>query len=272
VLFPAAFAPGPAATRGSNPLPVALDAAGNYRLHLLPSDEIPGPVLPGLALAAEGSQAPPSPPPPAEPAPAPVRKVFTREKVVALTFDDGPHHLTEAYLAVLSRAGVRATFFLVGSRVSRYPELAKRIAEAGHEVANHSLYHARAGARTQELLRAELDEANLLLEKTAGARPALFRPPYGEKPETLLQAAAAAGLTTVAWSVDPRDWDDPPPGVIVDRVLEEIHPGAIVILHEGHPHTLEALPQLLGALGQHGYRFLTVSELIALGSAPPSRP
>jgi peptidoglycan/xylan/chitin deacetylase (PgdA/CDA1 family) len=221
----------------------------------------------GLARAAENRT-------PAEssanaPLPAPLRAVITEEKLVALTFDDGPYPLTEAYLAALAQAEARATFFLVAGRARRYPELARRVALEGHEIGNHSLYHGRLAAQGEENARAELVEANRWLQEITGRLPAFFRPPYGEKNEGLLQAAQAAGLTVVAWSVDPRDWEDPPPEVIVKRVLDHLRPGAIVLLHEGHPHTLRALPELLSALKQRGYVVVTVSELLARGRPRP---
>ncbi|MGB9885432.1 MAG: polysaccharide deacetylase family protein [Moorellales bacterium] len=267
ILLPATLPPTPPASLPRPaPAPVPVEGEAEFTLATFSAGEAPGPLFFGLAQAAENQVAAELP----AAALPPVREVITDEKLVALTFDDGPHPLTEAYLEALAQAGARATFFLVAARARRYPELARRLALAGHEVANHSLYHGRLGNQTEESVRAELVEANQLLKEITGWVPVLFRPPYGEKGDSLLRAAQAAGLTVVTWSVDPRDWEDPPPEVIVSRVLQHLRPGAIVILHEGHPHTLQALPLCLSALKQKGYVPVTVSELLARAGSRPA--
>lgn len=218
---------------------------------------------PGVALAAPGESGKETTPPP-----PPVRRVETGQRLAALTFDDGPYPgLTEEYLAALAAKGVRATFFLVGSRAQRHPELVGRIAAAGHEIANHSLRHADMTAWTEAEVLADLTAANAILAGLAAAPPRLFRPPYGHWQDGVLRGAAATGLETVTWSVDPQDWRNLAPRAIVARVLEELHPGAIIILHEGNRRTALALPLLLESLEQRGYQLVTVSELLAAGPA-----
>lgn len=226
------------------------------------NDQERGPLWLGVALAAPGEGDDEATPPP-----PPVRRVETRQRLAALTFDDGPYPgLTEEYLTALAAKGVRATFFLVGSRAQRHPELVRRIVAQGHELANHSLRHADMAAWPEKEALADLAEANAILAGLAAAPPRLFRPPYGHWQEEVLRGAVAAGLETVTWSVDPQDWRNPAPRAIVARVLAELHPGAIIILHEGNRHTALALPLLLESLEQRGYRLVTVSELLAAGA------
>ena len=171
---------------------------------------------------------------------------------VALTFDDGPGEVTGALLDVLGRHGARATFFCVGELIAgREGELA-RAAREGHEIAVHGWTHedhrddpeARAGAaaRTADLL-----------EAACGARPRLFRPPYGYTSPQLEAAMARRGLRTVLWDVDPRDWEDPGVHAVHERTVAELAPGAIVLLHE-RPATVAAVDLILGA----GWRSVTV--------------
>jgi len=225
--------------------------------------------LDSAALAASPEEAAPLIPQP------PIRRVLTQEKVAALTFDDGPHpHLTEPYLAVLAAAGAKATFFLVGSRAQRYPEAVKMVARHGHELANHSMFHADLLGWDEAAVREDLLTANAAIQTSGGLKPRLFRSPYGHWEEAVLRGAAAARLTPVAWSVDLRDWETEDPQVLLDRLRKEVHPGAIILLHEGRPSTLKALPLLLRALKQDGYRLVTVSELLVHGrpAHAPHRP
>jgi peptidoglycan/xylan/chitin deacetylase (PgdA/CDA1 family) len=193
---------------------------------------------------------------------------------VALTFDDGPSTTTPAVLDVLDAYGARATFFVIGSWVERLPEIVRDTAARGHELANHTWTHVD-GDRTRELetLRGEVARTSDVIEQVAGRRPSLLRPPYGSDPGRFARVAAELGLeATVLWSVQSFDWQDPDdPDDIVNQVLAEVEPGAIVLCHDGQndtndarprSSTLAALPTILERLRSEGYEFLTVSELL----------
>jgi peptidoglycan/xylan/chitin deacetylase (PgdA/CDA1 family) len=178
-------------------------------------------------------------------------------------------------LDVLDAYGARATFFVIGYWVERLPEVARDAAARGHELANHTWTHVDAD-RTRELetLRDEVTRTSDVIERVAGRRPTLLRPPYGSDPGRFARVAAQCGLeATVLWSVQSFDWQDPPgPEPIVEQVLAEVEPGAIVLLHDGQrdkndgnprASTLAALPTLLERLAADGYAFATVSELLA---------
>jgi peptidoglycan/xylan/chitin deacetylase (PgdA/CDA1 family) len=196
---------------------------------------------------------------------------------IALTFDDGPSGSTPEVLDVLDAHGARGTFFVVGRWVEQLPRVVRAIAERGHEVGNHTWTHFDASAvPDEELWRDELRRTSETISATAGRAPVLFRPPYGHEPEHFATVAAECGLgTTVLWSVDPKDWESNEDGGLIEaRVLAEAHPGAIVLHHDGDVRddlnrgspqagTIRALPRILGQLADDGYRFVTVSELLA---------
>lgn len=178
-------------------------------------------------------------------------------------------------LDLLDAHGAVATFFVIGSWVERLPEVVRDAAARGHEIENHTWTHVDAD-RTRELvtLRDEVARTSDVIEQVAGRRPRLLRPPYGSDPGRFARVAAECGLeATVLWSVQSFDWMDPDdPGEIVAQVLAEVEPGAIVLLHDGQRETndesprratLAALPRLLEHLVPDGYRFATVSELLA---------
>jgi len=195
-------------------------------------------------------------------------------RAIALTFDDGPSGTTPAILDVLDAYGVRATFFVIGSWVEQLPDVVRDTAARGHELGNHTWTHVDAD-RTRELatLHDEVAKTNDVIERVAGRRPTLLRPPYGSDPGRFARVAAECGLdATVLWSVQSFDWQDPPePADIVEQVLAEVEPGAIVLLHDGQRETndakprtstLAALPALLDGLRSDAYVFATVSELL----------
>jgi peptidoglycan/xylan/chitin deacetylase (PgdA/CDA1 family) len=182
---------------------------------------------------------------------------------VALTFDDGPTQLTEAYLSVLEEAGARATFFVLGEQCSRYPGIVADIARRGHEVANHGYSHVtfprleRAG-----LLEAELERTAKFLP--AAGRRRMVRPPHGEVSLSSLVACAQAGFTTVLWSHDSDDCRTESADDVVRGVIgADTRGGSIVLLHEGQTWTLDALPRILHGLKEAGHELVTVGELLA---------
>ena len=194
-------------------------------------------------------------------------KAETEEKKIALTFDDGPSPLyTEKLLALLEKHGVKATFFIIGENAAENPEPVRAIAAAGHEIGNHTYTHAHLNKLSAERVKEEIEKTEKILTELAGTRPHLFRPPGGLTSPGADRLIEEAGLRSILWSVDTRDWSLPPASRIIRTVREEISPGAILLFHDlnrkGLP-TLDALEILLPELLAQGYEFVTVSELLA---------
>ena len=187
---------------------------------------------------------------------------------VCLTFDDGPGESTPLILDTLKRLGVRATFFLVGENVERYPHLARRIAEEGHEIGNHSFSHPYFCWKMPGRILWEIRRAQEVIQAVTGRRPTLFRPPYGVRWVGLASILKRMSLTAVMWSVSSVDWRFPAPR-IVQRVIGRTRAGSIILLHDGVPikeggdrrATAEALEEIIQTLAKR-YRFVTASEMI----------
>lgn len=184
------------------------------------------------------------------------------ERRVALSFDDGPDAMTGEYLDALDRFGARATFFLLGSAIERHPEALHEIVRRGHEVASHSYSHRRFPTLSAAAMGEELARTAALLPP-ARRTPPLFRPPQGNVSARSLLRTAAAGYTTMLWSLDSDDCRTEDPEQVMARVAPgRVAPGEIILLHEGQRWTLEALPRILERLVRAGYRFDTASELL----------
>jgi peptidoglycan-N-acetylglucosamine deacetylase len=190
-------------------------------------------------------------------------------RVIALTFDDGPSESTPELLELLARHGVRATFFQCGVHARRLPLVARAVAQAGHQIGNHSDTHRAFYFLPAGEIRAELARAQEAIHEATGARPLLFRAPFGARWFGLRAAQRSLGLLGVMWTAIGRDWKLPARGV-VDRLASAASNGAILCLHDGRgvaPHpdiraTLEAVRRLIPVLQDQGYQFETVSEII----------
>lgn len=184
---------------------------------------------------------------------------------VALTFDDGPSEMTEAYLRVLDRYGVRATFFLVGELCAARPDLVIEIAARGHEVAGHGYTHRPfPGLCAADLLENELVRTAELLPKGSLQKRPFVRPPHGEVSLQSLAACARAGFTTVLWSFDSGDWCTDRAHDVARTFREHSpKPGEILLMHEGQAWTLGALPAVLEQLLEVGHEPVTVGQLLA---------
>ncbi len=187
-------------------------------------------------------------------------------KSVALTFDDGPGRLTEAVLEVLAGHGARATFNVLGERVEGRERLLRRTLEEGHEIGNHAFRHHRLAGGTAGAYR-EARRTNAAIRRAARFVPRVFRPPYGSAGRGVVLGARLAGLVTVGWDVNPKDYETPGAEAIRRRMLERVKPGSIVLLHDdrrAREQTVEAIDGALAELCRRGYRFVTTSELLAL--------
>ena len=186
------------------------------------------------------------------------------EKVVALTFDDGPWEGTTAQvLDILNQHDIKATFFWVGQHLQRHPQLAKQIAEAGHAFGNHSWSHIMHPSDPQTVAN-EIERTSDLIHQLTGEKPLLFRPPGGYLDTGLSEYAQQQDHAIAMWSVDSEDYYVPAP-VLTDNVLRQVTPGGIVLLHDGggdRSATVQSLPQIIATLKQQGYKFVTVPELL----------
>lgn len=180
---------------------------------------------------------------------------------IALTFDDGPDTMSSRYLDVLSRLGVRATFFLVGESAARAPGLVREYVRRGHDVGAHGWSHESFAGMSRERLDDELARTAAALPPPRGR--AMVRPPRGSLSLASLYRLAAAGYTTVLWSVDSDDCRTTDAGLVERRLApEHLAPGDVVLLHEQQPWTLDALPVVVHALRGAGWELVTVRELM----------
>jgi peptidoglycan/xylan/chitin deacetylase (PgdA/CDA1 family) len=193
-----------------------------------------------------------------------------RGKQVCITLDDGPNAiLTPRILDVLRAAHVHATFFVVGTQARDHPELLRAIAAAGHEIANHSYSHDDMTRKSPAEVQQELLKTQVVVQDATGRRTRFFRPPGGRRTSEVRAAAAALGYRIVLWSANIGKCAGLSPQKGVARLLQDIGPGAIILLHNGPDETIDVLPGLLSALKQRGYVFATLSE--ALKNTPERR-
>ena len=192
----------------------------------------------------------------------PVYCVQQDEKIVALSFDAAwGNEDTQTLIDILDQYGVNTTFFVVGDWVDKYPESVRALAEAGNEVMNHSSSHAHFSALSTDEIIADITACNDKIEAITGARPTLFRCPYGEYDDHVINAVKSLNMTAVQWDVDSLDWKGIPAGQITRRVLDRVQPGSIVLFHNAAEYTPEALPAILDALINEGYRIVPISQI-----------
>jgi len=192
------------------------------------------------------------------------------ENTVALTFDDGPDpRFTPQILDLLAEYDIQATFFVTGARAEAYPELLQRIVNEGHIVGNHTYGHPNlVEATDMDVLETEVLRTEEIINSIVGYRTKLFRAPYGFLYDELLEQLGAMDYTVVGWSVDSLDWREDPPEDIAYNVISNIHPGAIVLMHDGagetgdRTNTIEALRQIIPNLIDQGLGFETVPEML----------
>lgn len=192
-----------------------------------------------------------------------------QQKVLAMTFDDGPHpSLTPKLLDILKQRNIKCTFFLIGEQIKMYPNIVRRMIAEGHEIANHTFTHCSLTSRSDEQIRSELKKSEDALYEVAGVRPHLVRPPYGAINQRIKDLMFAEfGYSTIMWSVDPQDWRRPGVSVVTNRLVSGAHPGAIMLAHDIHPPTIQAVPAMFDQLLAQGYQFVTVSQLINMEKA-----
>lgn len=188
-----------------------------------------------------------------------------QERCVALTFDDGPAPNTGEVLKSLSRVDARASFFMTGQMAANYPEIAAKVAAAGHEVGNHGWSHTDFTDLSDGQLHSELDRTAEAIEQATGVRPGMARPPYGALDSRI---TGAAGLPMIMWDTDSQDWQHKSAAETHQRVMDHVSPGGIVLLHDLESATVEALPLILRDLLAEGYHLVTVSEILGHPGEP----
>ncbi len=195
-----------------------------------------------------------------------VDRVETNEKLVALTFDDGPTARTPEILRTLAELQVPATFYLVGRDLAAHPEYGAAIAAAGHELGNHSYSHRRMIFVAEDTVRAEIENTDAEIRRTGFPGPITFRPPYGKKLWTLPHYLSDHDRTAVTWDVEPDSAGGASREAIVADTIANTRPGSIVLLHVMHGTTgVDAIAEIVTGLRAQGYRFTTVSGLLAAG-------
>ena len=192
---------------------------------------------------------------------------------IAMTFDDGPSpETTPRLLDILKQRNIKATFFMIGQNAERNPAIVKRILAEGHEIGNHSWTHPQLSKLSDDRVTEEINKTQNAIKDASGYTPVLMRPPYGAitaRQKDWIEKQF--GLSVIIWSVDPFDWKRPGASVIEQRILAGARPGAIVLSHDIHKQTVDAMPATLDALAAKGFKFVTVSQLIAMNK-PKSSP
>jgi chitin deacetylase len=209
-------------------------------------------------------------------------KVFwryhTHDKVIALTFDDGPNEpYTSEVLKILKDNGIHATFFLIGNNVKYYPNTAREIVREGHVIGNHTYSHPLFLAIEQSKQRdRQIDLAERTIEEVTGVHCTLFRPPHGFRTPWLLNTLNKREMVCVEWAEDGNDWNKVTSEQIAKKVLINAKPGNIILLHDGmelkhgynQSETIKALPEIIEELKDQGYRFVTIPELLGIPTSP----
>lgn len=248
--------------------------------------EEPAQTAPGAASSPTSQQAPVAPAGPAAPAvrtssvPAVadspfvpknpglrISRVNVPERLVALTFDDGPHgKLTPRILDILARHGAKGTFFVLGQNANRFPGILQRAVAEGNEIGNHTWSHAKLTSCGREKLLSEMGRTRDAVIRATGKAPAVMRPPYGAINASTIQTIYSAyGTPAILWDVDTNDWRKPGVQTVINRAVNGARPGSIILVHDIHPSTADAIEGIVEGLQARGFRLVTVSELIAAG-------
>lgn len=196
----------------------------------------------------------------------PIYSVETPEKKVAISFDAvwGADQ-TPKLLEIMAKNNVRTTFFLSGFWLEKYPEMVKEIARAGHEIGNHTYTHPHLNSLSKEDIARELMRTHQLIQELTGQTATLFRPPFGEYNNKVIETAAECGYTTIIWDIDSLDWQDLSAAAMLERIQKRLQPGSIILFHNAGKHTPETVSQLLPILKSKGYSVVPVSHLLLKG-------
>jgi peptidoglycan/xylan/chitin deacetylase (PgdA/CDA1 family) len=243
----------------------------------VPQDEATGAA--GSTQPAQGDSTPAMQAPPPEPATGTKRSSYNSCNVegqyIALTFDDGPHAtLTPKLLDILKEKGVKATFFVLGECAAANPAVLQRTAAEGHEIGNHSWDHKALTKGGGAGVASEINQTNEAIESATGKKPAVVRPPYGATNGAVTKRLNEEfELKVIMWDVDPLDWRVRNAAHVKAEILKSTKAGSIILSHDIHPTTVEAMAETIDALKEKGFQFVTVSELVAMDRPqPPATP
>ena len=185
------------------------------------------------------------------------------DKVVALSFDAAwGNEDTGRLIEIMNKYNVKTTFFVVGSWVDKYPESVKQLFDAGHEIMNHSNSHPHMTELNVEKMKEEVEACDAKIKAITGKKPDLFRAPYGDYNDAVVQTMRETGHYTIQWDVDSLDWKNLSSDEICKRVTEKVKPGSIVLFHNAALNTPDALPEIIECLQKNGYKIVPVSEII----------
>ena len=194
-------------------------------------------------------------------------QLMGKEKIVALTFDDGPHPIyTPQILDILDQYQAKATFFMIGSRMEKYPDVVREVSARGHLIANHTYTHPyNLRTLSPEKLKWEVDQCQQNMQTIAGQNTYLFRPPRGILNQEIIKIVQDKGYTIVLWGICTFNRKAPTPEMMANRVIKQAHPGQIVLLHDGRTDfrwkDVMATRLIVENLSRQGYRFVTLEEL-----------
>lgn len=194
-------------------------------------------------------------------------RVQTTEKVVALTYDDGPGQNTGAILEILEREAVPATFFMIGKNIEDNPQMAKKVLSLGHQIGNHSYSHQRATLSGPAFWQEEVEKTDQLIRTIGFNEEIMFRPPFGKKLFTLPWVLHKMNKLSITWDAESRDTETQDEGKLEKNVLSHVRPGSIILFHDGggaKPGTIGMTAAVIKELKNQGYRFLTVAQLLKL--------
>ncbi len=193
----------------------------------------------------------------------PIYCVQKEEKIASLSFDAAwGNEDTQQLIDILGKYNVKATFFVVGEWVDKYPESVKALADAGHEIMNHSATHPYMTKLSREQMKEEITACDNKIEAITGVRPTLFRPPYGDYNDSVVEVLTEMGHYAIQWDVDSLDWKDLPAAEIQNRVLSKTKEGSIILFHNAAKNTPEALPSIIEGLQEKGFTLVPISKLI----------
>lgn len=197
----------------------------------------------------------------------PIYCVDEDDKVCAISFDAAwGNEQTSTLLDILDEYKIKTTFFLVGEWVDKYPDSVKEIAQRGHDVENHSNTHAYMTQISTDKMQEEIKSCNQKIEAITGNCPTLFRPPYGDYNNDVVNCVNGLDMYCIQWNIDSLDWKDPSVDQIVQNCVSKLEPGSIILLHNGATNTPEALPKVIEAIQSKGYEIVPISELLLEGN------
>ena len=193
----------------------------------------------------------------------PIYKVNTDEKIVSISFDAAwGNEYTQSLLDTLQKYNIKTTFFLVGMWVDKFPDSVKAIAEAGHDIGNHSDTHPHLPKQSSEKIKEQIENCNNKVENLTGKRPILFRFPYGDYDNKSMTELENLNMYPIQWNIDSLDWKDKKCDEMCKRIIPKLSPGSIILMHNGAKYTAESLPTIIEKIQAEGYKIVPISEII----------